>query len=83
MLGELDAPAAQLSGLVAGEEELDRGGALRGHPLGQLVGVGPGFEEERNLLLGDLGVPYGEGVGVPVVRPRSGDGRRRGSGDQQ
>lgn len=84
MLGEFDALAAQLPGLPAGEEELDRRGAPRGHPLGQFMGVRTGFEEQRHLLLGDLGAPYGEGVtAVPVVRLRSGDGCRRHARDQQ
>lgn len=84
VLGELDALAAQPTGLPAGEEELDRGGALRGHLFGEFMGVGTGFEEQRNLFLGDLGPPYGEAVtAVPVVRLRSGDGCRHHARDQQ
>lgn len=54
--GERDALGREVPGLGAGEEELDPGGAGLGGPLGELVGVLPGGEDERDLFLRDVGL---------------------------
>lgn len=62
VLGDVDALPAQFAGLFPGEEQLDGGGALAGHLLGQFMTVGACREDQRDLGPTDFRMPYGESV---------------------
>lgn len=83
MLGDVDALAAQLTGLPGGEVQLHGGRAPLGHLLAQFMTVGACLDEQRHLCGGDLRVPDGQAVlaAAPALAGL-GDGRRQ-SGQQQ
>ncbi len=64
VLGEVDALFLQLPGLPVGEVDLDGRPPVAGHVLAEFVAVLSGLEEQRNLLLGDVGTEDLDLVGV-------------------
>jgi len=68
VLGEGDALLLELVGLLAGEVDLDRGGALLRDLLAEFVAVLSGRQQQGYLLGGDVGAVDLDLVGVGSLR---------------